>query len=88
MQGTPQISVGRLRKAVREVCNAAPGYGKTEQLLTDGIYEITRTRVPLEDLRRAIEWNHSEAYIRQEKNKDTDEQEWFITEHGQAKERI
>ncbi len=88
MGAKPQVSIGMARRKVREVCNLAPGYGKTEEMLLEKVNEVTGGGVSLELLRQAIEWNHAESYIRREKNEDTDEVEWFITDHGQAKERI
>jgi len=88
MGAKPTVSTGRGRKAVREVCNLAPGYGKTEAVLMDCVNELTGADVPVEQLREWIEWNLSEDYIRSKENKDTDEVEWVITDHGIAKESI
>ncbi len=76
------------RRKVREVCNLAPGYGKTEAVLLEKVNELGGGGCDLSLLRAAIEWNHSEDYVRRETNADTDEVEWFITPHGQAKERL
>lgn len=88
MSSKPTLSIGRLRKAVREVCNLAPGYPKTEELFADSIRELLRVSVEIGELRAAVEWNHAEGYIRMEKNTETEEVEWIITDHGIAKERI
>lgn len=82
------VSKGLGRRKVREVLNMAPGYGKTEEVLLDAVNELVGGGVSAEQLREWIEWNHGDEYVRYEVNEDTDDREWFITSHGQAKESI
>lgn len=83
-----QFSVGRIRQKVREVINMRPGFGKTEAQVLEFVNDLLGGGVNLQDVRDAMEWNHTEAYIRRSKDRDTDEVLWFITAEGQAKENI
>ena len=89
----PTYSDAAVRAAVREVCNMAPGFGKTEAVLHKSVNELVTgdpvaRDVGLEQLRLAIEFNLSRDYIRRETDDDTGEVQWFITRAGIAKESI
>jgi hypothetical protein len=78
-------SKGQLRKLIREILAMASPYGVTEKMLKDSVDERVPGKVDLTDLREALEWNHSEEYLRSKKNPDTDEVEYFATPKGMAK---
>jgi len=89
----PQFSDARVRKAVREVCALAAGYGKSEAVLLAGVNELltgdpTLRAVALPQLRSGVEWNVGKNYLRRRKNEDTDAHEYLITTNGLAKEAI
>lgn len=74
---------------MREVLNLAPGYGYNEQSLLDKVNELARPEAAnISQLRQWIEWNHRRGYIRTEFNEDLEEDLWFITEDGIAKEKV
>ena len=87
MAAKPTVSNAILRRKIREVLAMAPGYGKTHAMLLDCVNELTGGGVGAEQLDEEIEWNHFNDFIRAETNEDTDELEWFITPHGQAKQK-
>jgi hypothetical protein len=88
MAAKPTVPNGMGRAKIREVLNMAPGYGKTEDMLHERVGILCGGGVSIEQIREWLEWNLAEDYVRREENQDTDEIEWYITEHGQAKERI
>ena len=88
MADKPTISVGRIRKKLREALNIAPGTGKTETMLLEMVNELVGGGVRLQELRDAIEYNHGEAYIRSEYDKEAEATEWYITRAGIAQENV
>lgn len=88
MGAKPTVDDATVREKVREVCNLAPGYGKTEAMLLERVNKLCGGGVERLQLLTALEWNLSKDYVRKADNEDTDLVEWFITEHGIAKERI
>lgn len=86
MGAKPTVTDAKVREKIRDVLNLAPGYGKTEALLLEGVNELTGGGVTEAQLQAGIEWNHGKEYIRRRTNEDTDETEWLITKHGIAKE--
>jgi hypothetical protein len=88
MPGKPTVPTGLVRHKVREVLNMRPGFGKTESQLLEWVNQLTGGGVSLQELRDAMEWNLSEAFIRSTYDKDNDETLWFITPDGIAKENI
>ena len=82
------MPVAILRRKVREALNMAPGFGKSEGMIHQIVNELTGGGVDLQDLRDARDWNHQELYIRREKDEDSDEYLWYITERGIAKQKI
>lgn len=63
MAARPQVSVARIRKAVRDVLNMQEGEPLAEEPMLDAVRELVGRSVDLTQLRDAIEWNHSEAYV-------------------------
>ncbi len=88
MTGKPTVSVGRIRKKIREALNIRAGTGKTEEMLLEMVNEMVGGGVSLQELRDGIEWNHAAAFIRSEWNDQAEETEWFITPDGIAQENI
>lgn len=87
--GKPRISKAKGRKYVREVLNLAKGYGYSEGSLLEAVNDLASpAEANLSQLREWIEWNHSRDYIRTDFNEDLDEDLWFITEEGIAKENV
>lgn len=85
----PKITDTTGRQLVREVLNLAKGYGYNEENLLEKLNELARpAEANLSQLREWIEWNHGKAYLRTEHDEDLEEDLWFITEEGIAKERI
>lgn len=89
----PAVSDARVRKAVREVCAMAAGFGKTEAVLLAAVNELVAgdpglRPVGLPQLRAGVEWNVASGYLRRRENVDIDEFEWLITQAGLAKESI
>jgi len=82
------VTIGQLRKLVREVVAMTPGYGHTEEMIQRSVNELVPGDVDLTMLRTANEWNHSKTYFRTNKNEDSDEWEYFITKEGLAKEAV
>lgn len=80
--------IGMLRRAVRDVCNIRPGYPKTEEVIVSGVNSLLGGGVSLQEIRDAIEFNHSERFIRSEKDKESETTGWFITAAGQAHDKI
>ena len=82
------ISNGTMRLYVRETCAMAQGYGCTEEMIYDAVNERVPGKADLTQVRDAVEWNVSKNYLRRQKNEDTDDFEWVITQDGIAKDRI
>jgi hypothetical protein len=80
-----------VRSTVREICNMAPGHGKTEAMLLKFARDLLGAgSVDLQMVRDALEWNLSENFVRYIDASETEsgETEWHITSAGQARERI
>lgn len=87
--GKPRLTNAKGRKLVREVLNLAGGYGYSEAALLDRLNELARpAQANRSQLREWTEWNLIKDYIRTEFNEDLEEDLWFITEEGIAKEQI
>lgn len=85
----PRISDGKGRKYVREVLNIGKGYGYSEEAIEKNVNELAApAKSNRSQIREWIEWNHSKAYVRTEYNDDFNQDLWFITEEGIAKESI
>ncbi|RYD19906.1 MAG: hypothetical protein EOP88_17105 [Verrucomicrobiaceae bacterium] len=83
-----KFPVGRIRQKVREVINMRAGFGKTEAQVLEFVNDLLGGGVNLQDVRDAIEWNHTEGYLRRHEDKELEVVQWFITTEGQAKENI
>ena len=81
------ITKGILRKRVREVLLLGAPYGQTEEMLKDAVDELLPGKSDLTEFRAAREWNHGQEYLRSERNEDSEEMEYFITEKGISKEK-
>lgn len=77
-----------IRRKIREVLNIRPGFGKTEEMLLDGVNELVGGGVSLQELRDAIEWNLGESFVRSAWDNEREETEWFITADGKAAQNI
>jgi hypothetical protein len=87
MSTGPQISTARGRKLVRDVLQLAAGYGVSEEALLIKINELARPeRCEAGDVRGWLEWNHTRKFITFKFNEDLEEDEYFLTEHGRAKQ--
>jgi hypothetical protein len=88
MPKNQRVSPGRVRKAVREVLAMQEGEPLGERPLHDAVNELTGGGVDLTHLRDALEWNHSEAFIRSEYVEEADLDGWVITKAGINHDRI
>jgi DNA-binding transcriptional regulator YdaS (Cro superfamily) len=80
--------IGMIRQRVREAINTRPGFGKTEAVVVQAVNVLLGGGVSLQEVRDAIEWNHSERFIRSERDEENEVTVWKITPEGQAKESI
>ena len=79
----------RLRVAIREVLEMAPGYGQSDEILETNVRELLPVHsFTSTDLLEAAEWNYARGYIAAVDNDDTDEREWHITREGIAKQLV
>ena len=74
---------------MREVLNMAQGYGYSEKSLLDSINGLAAPAgAKWSEVREWVEWNHSKGYLRTEFNEDLDEELYYITKEGIAKEAV
>lgn len=73
---------------MREVLVLADGSPRTEQQILRGVRRLAGEEVTLQEVRDAMDFNHGEAFIRSEFNKQEEVVHFFITKAGQAQERI
>jgi hypothetical protein len=83
-----RISNGRVRQKVREVLLMQDGEVLSEGPMLEAINELVGGGVDLTQLRDAIEWNHSEAFVRKERIDELDLDGWVITKAGINHHRI
>ncbi len=76
-----------IREKIREVLAMAPTRRFTEQMLCDALGKLLADPPTLIDLRNELSWNHESDYIDYRHNRDTNLDEWFLTERGKEKER-
>ena len=82
------IPKSMIRRKVREVLNMQPGFGKTEALLAEYVPTLVGGPVSLQEVRDAMEWNHLQGYIRSQDDAESETTLWYITQSGQAQQRI
>ncbi|MEO7933219.1 MAG: hypothetical protein ABIT76_08690 [Chthoniobacterales bacterium] len=80
-----------LRKLIRTVLSALPhnrrlDEGALTRVLESRFSEINDLRT--DELRIAIEFNHSKGWIEYTRNHDEERDEWFLTERGRTKEGL
>jgi hypothetical protein len=88
MAGKPRVSVGRVRKAVRDVLAMQEGEPLGETPMLDAVNELVGGGVDLTILRDALEWNHAEAFVRSEYFEEAEMTGWIITKAGLNHDRI
>ncbi len=76
------------RKKLREVLALRPSRKFTEPMLLEGVTALMPERVSVDELRAAIEWNHSRGFIEFAHNEDLERDEWFLTGKGKSKEGL
>jgi|JFJP01.1.fsa_nt_gi hypothetical protein len=84
----PRVSPGRVRKAVRDVLAMQEGEPLGEAPMLEGVNELVGGGVDLTQLRDALEWNHSEAFVRKEYVEEAELDGWVITKAGINHDRI
>lgn len=84
----PVLSLERARKKVREFLKLADGNPQTEEQIREGVSELVGREVSLQEIRDAMEWNHSKAFIRSEWVDEAEKTGWFITKAGIAQENL
>jgi hypothetical protein len=77
-----------IRRKVREVLAMAPGYGKTERFLLQAVNDLCGGGIPLQDVRDAMDWNHSQRLIRSTTDDEAETVLWFITPAGLARQTL
>jgi hypothetical protein len=88
MAGKSRVSPGRVRKAVRDVLKFQEGEPLNEEPMLDAVNELVGGGVGLTELRDALEWNHSEAFVRTEYIDELELDGWVITKAGINHDRI
>lgn len=83
-----RVSPGEARKAVREVLALQEGEPLGEAPLLRKVNELVGGGVDLTQLREALEWNHSEAFVRNEYFEEAEMTGWIITKAGINHDRI
>jgi hypothetical protein len=78
----PVVSVGRVRRAIRRALKIRPGTGKSEGILLEMVNELVGGGVSLQELRDGLEFCQGEHQVRSVFNKEVEQDEWFITDHG------
>lgn len=87
--GKPRVSDARGRVYVREVLDMGAGYGYSEEALLNGVNELAApAEVTWSEVREWVEWNHHKKYIRTQFNEDQNEDLYYITKDGIAKEML
>jgi hypothetical protein len=71
---------------IREALDLARPWALPEAALISGVRALAGGAFDESELRRAMEWNLSQDYIRGAVNPDTDLKEWRLTPKGQAKQ--
>ena len=87
MATTPNPLSILLRTKVREVLNLAPGFPKSERMTLQLVNQLMGGGISIQEVRDAMEWNLERRYIRSELDDDKLVL-WYITEAGQAQQRI
>lgn len=86
MSNVPAVDVLALRGAVRSVLSALPSERRaTLAVLRAGLLALGFSPGEMH-LDEAVEWNHGRDFIDYVRNHDIDQDEWFLTERGRAKE--
>jgi hypothetical protein len=84
----PTVGEIALRSAVRSVLSALPARRRaTMAVLRSGLSALGFAPTDAQ-LNGAIEWNHSRNFIDYARNHDIDQDEWFLTDRGRAKEGL
>jgi uncharacterized protein (DUF433 family) len=77
-----------LRRRVRVVLSALPQNRRaSEELLFDKL-EADFPDLKVDDLRKAIAWNHAKGFIEYHYSSDLERNEWFLTAEGRQKEGV
>jgi hypothetical protein len=74
-----------LRAKVREVLAMAPAHYFAEQMLLDAVNQLIPAPADLPELHEALEWNQASGFVDYRYNRDSDRDEWQLTERGKAK---
>lgn len=81
-------SASQVREKLRKWLAMYPRRRFPEHLLFDGVASLLPDDLTVEELKAAIEWNHSRNYIEYKRNIDREWNEWFLTEEGKRKEDV
>lgn len=73
---------------MRDVLNMQDGEPLHETPMLAAVNELVGGGMDLTDLRDAIEWNHSEGYVRSEFVEEAELDGWVITKAGINHDRI
>lgn len=88
MNDVPAVDGLALRVAVRSVLSALPAERRaTRAVLRAGLLALGFAPGEMH-LDEAVEWNHARDFIDYARNHDIDQDEWFLTRRGRAKEGL
>lgn len=79
------------RRYVREVLALACGHRRpelTERQIYEGVDQLSRNKLEIDELTKAVLWNIKEGYIFKRFDKDSDADVWSLTDEGKTKEGI
>lgn len=77
----------KLRKYVREVLALAPPKRRfTERMIFDGVQKLATDTLQVDEMRAAIEWNHSRNLVEYQWDEDENQNTWALTPAGRKKE--
>jgi hypothetical protein len=79
-----------VRQKVRFILSALPKNRPwtREEFLVDQLNRYLPSRVTVDELRTALEWNQARGYIEYRRNSDEECEEWFLTDSGRHKEGL
>jgi len=82
MAGKRRVADAIVRRKIREVLKMQEGEPLTEEAMLESVNRLTCGGVDLTQLREAIEWNHSQAYVSSIYVDELDLDGYLITKAG------
>lgn len=88
MPKEPGLNEISLRAAVRNVLAALPAKRRAPMAVLNSGLKALGFEASEEQIAAAIEWNHARNFVDFTFNHDIEQDEWFLTERGRAKEGL